>query len=168
MLYNNPHAQLSQLLLPAGPAPAADSTAAARHGGLSAASWQRSDYYICHCVCWCAPRHSACSTCWAAPGALLAQQSGRLPGFLSLLLRAAVDEGLRYDSRFAFASEPGLRCLVDAAALYRRRSAGSDKNLVAQTPAQTKEVQVCIDIFTVIHEANENQETKCCITCVNF
>ena len=100
---------------------------------VGAVSLQGSGYYICRCICCCAPRASrslaACPTCWAAPGARRALQSyqhaatRRLPPACNGGGRAT---GMTVDLH----SHQRLHCLIAVAAQRRWRSAGSDKNLV--------------------------------------
>ena len=120
--YNNPHAQL---LLPAEPVPAADG--AARSGGSQFAEIRLLHLQLHLLLC---ATHQPFSLLHAlAPGR--PQARGGLSRVANRSAASRVQSwrnGCRYDSRFAFASWAALSRGRGGAA--RRRSAGSDKNLV--------------------------------------
>ena len=118
--YNNPHAQL---LLPAEPVPAADG--AARSGGCQFAEIRLLHLQLHLLLC---ATHQPFSLLHALGGPRRAAGSAEWPiARLPPACRAGgTAAGTTADSHL----HPRLRCLVAAAELRRRRSAGSDKNLV--------------------------------------
>ena len=84
-------------------------------------------YYICSCICCCAPRASrgACSTRWAAPGARRARQCGQSPGCRP---RVALEEGLQARQQMMLQ----IRIRVRAEALSHGRCGGAAQTLGGQ------------------------------------
>ena len=149
------------MLLPSWQALAVDSSAAACRGGCQFARIRLSHLLLHLLLCTMrqpfsllhalgCPRRTAGSAEW-----------------LIALLPPACSGGRRYADMTADShSHPRLCCLVAAAVLRRRSSAGSDKSMVGRRLGQTREVSVYIR--NVIYEINENQEPKCCRTSVNI
>ena len=127
MLHNNPHAQL---LLSAGcRQPAADSTATARHGGCQFAGIRL--LHLPLDLLLCATRQPF-SLLHALGGATQRQARGGLSRVANHPAVARVQRWRKGCMAADSHSHPKLSFLVAAAALRRRRSAGSDVNLVGR------------------------------------